>query len=218
MSPFDPVDIYCERTSTLFWDEPLNAITNLSFILAAWFLAKLYKERSLHDREIKSLIGCVGLVGIGSFTFHTFANFISQFADVFPIVMLVVYYIFVSVRKLFAWSWIKAFAAIVLFLVVAVQMESIPKDYSFNGSIAYFPCLAVILLIGARLKMLNHPAYRLFFKAGGLFMISLTFRSIDMAICPSLTIGTHFLWHLLNGLVLYLLIKALMDYGVRTAK
>jgi hypothetical protein len=66
--------------------------------------------------------------------------------------------------------------------------------------------------------MLNHPARHSFFKAAALFAISLTFRSIDMTICPSLAIGTHFLWHLLNGIVLYILVKALMDYGVRSAK
>lgn len=38
--------------------------------------------------------------------------------------------------------------------------------------------------------------------------MSLTMRSIDNALCGSLPLGTHWLWHLLNALVLYLLLRA----------
>ena len=31
------MDLYCERLDPGFWAEPLNAVTNLSFILAALF-------------------------------------------------------------------------------------------------------------------------------------------------------------------------------------
>ena len=34
---FEIVDLYCERTSPVFWAEPVNALTNLAFFLAAWF-------------------------------------------------------------------------------------------------------------------------------------------------------------------------------------
>ena len=30
-----PVDLYCERLDPSFWAEPLNAFTNLSFLIAA---------------------------------------------------------------------------------------------------------------------------------------------------------------------------------------
>ncbi len=35
MDWFQAVDIYCERTSAAFWAEPVNALSNLSFIAAA---------------------------------------------------------------------------------------------------------------------------------------------------------------------------------------
>jgi hypothetical protein len=41
-------------------------------------------------------------------------------------------------------------------------------------------------------------------------VLSLTFRSIDMALCDTLPHGTHFLWHLINGGVLFLLVRAVM--------
>jgi hypothetical protein len=32
---FDPIDAYCERLGPGLWAEPLNAVTNLAFIVAA---------------------------------------------------------------------------------------------------------------------------------------------------------------------------------------
>ena len=51
---------------------------------------------------------------------------------------------------------------------------------------------------------------RLMLLAAGLFAVSLTFRSLDMALCEQLTIGTHVVWHLLNGLLLYLTTRAFL--------
>jgi len=47
------------------------------------------------------------------------------------------------------------------------------------------------------------------FLAGAL-AVSLFFRTIDNAVCDMLPIGTHFLWHLTNGAVLYLAARALI--------
>jgi hypothetical protein len=44
--------------------------------------------------------------------------------------------------------------------------------------------------------------------AAGVLLLSLTFRTLDLAICERFAVGTHFLWHLLNGLVLYLVGRA----------
>ena len=46
--------------------------------------------------------------------------------------------------------------------------------------------------------------------ASAVFLTSLTMRTIDNAICDYLTIGTHFFWHLFNGLLLYLIIRGLV--------
>ena len=50
----------------------------------------------------------------------------------------------------------------------------------------------------------------LLLAATGIFTISLFFRTIDRVICPSFPAGTHFVWHLLNGAVLYLSIRAVL--------
>ena len=40
--------------------------------------------------------------------------------------------------------------------------------------------------------------------ATGVFFVALCFRTFDSTLCPDFPFGTHFLWHLLNGIVLYL--------------
>jgi hypothetical protein len=38
-------------------------------------------------------------------------------------------------------------------------------------------------------------------------------RTFDRALCPFLPFGTHFLWHVLNGLVLFLLLRIVLRAG-----
>jgi len=48
-----------------------------------------------------------------------------------------------------------------------------------------------------------------FLAAASVFTLSLVLRTVDQAVCPWLPPGTHFFWHLLNPLVLYLCVRAL---------
>jgi hypothetical protein len=40
--------------------------------------------------------------------------------------------------------------------------------------------------------------------------VSLVFRTVDEAVCTAIPIGTHFLWHVCNAIMLYLLLAALI--------
>ncbi|KZB85003.1 hypothetical protein [Amycolatopsis regifaucium] len=51
---------------------------------------------------------------------------------------------------------------------------------------------------------------RRFALAAAVFGVSLAFRSADHAVCGNFPAGTHFVWHLLNGLVLCLTADAAM--------
>ena len=43
------------------------------------------------------------------------------------------------------------------------------------------------------------------------FAISLTLRTVDIALCPAFPLGTHFAWHILNAVVLYVLLRTAMS-------
>jgi hypothetical protein len=89
-----------------------------------------------------------------------------------------------------------------------------------NGSIVYLPGLAAMAIVGGLLCKRKHPAGSYILWAALLFAISVAFRSLDLALCDAYTIegrrvGTHFVWHLLNGLALFLLLRASFEVGLR---
>jgi hypothetical protein len=45
----------------------------------------------------------------------------------------------------------------------------------------------------------------------GIFTASLTLRTLDMAVCDSLAIGTHYFWHMLNAWMLYVLARLIFS-------
>ena len=52
--------------------------------------------------------------------------------------------------------------------------------------------------------------------AAAILAVSITLRSLDFALCDRILIdgrkvGTHFAWHILNGLALFLLLRASLE-------
>ncbi|MGE0754130.1 MAG: hypothetical protein AB7L92_03120, partial [Alphaproteobacteria bacterium] len=180
-------------------------------IAAAWFLWQEYKKRGMHDTAVFSLTVMIAVIGMGSALFHLFANYITMLADVAPIVFFVIYYLWVAQRTLLNMSSMQAALGLCAFFFFSWLMGKAPDAYSFNGSIAYFPCIMALMVVAALLKKRSHPATRLLVRASALLIVSLTFRSIDMQLCDTLPIGTHFLWHILNGTVLYTLTRAILE-------
>jgi hypothetical protein len=213
MSLFDPLRNYCERTGDMLWSEPINAITNIAFFIAAWVLYKTYRKTQRADKQTVALIILIAVVGAGSTLFHTFANRLTMLMDIIPIAIFTLFYLWVALRRLVRLSTLKTAGCLLLFAFIASQMSHVPYEFRLNGSIDYFPCLAALLIIGFILQKYRHPSAHWLFKAALCFVVSLTFRSIDFMVCPSIAIGTHFLWHSFNGLMLYLLTRAVI--GVR---
>ncbi len=66
--------------------------------------------------------------------------------------------------------------------------------------------LAMVAVLAAR----HDPAAREVGTAAAIFTVSIVFRTIDKMLCAAFPIGTHFLWHACNAIVLYLLFAALI--------
>ena len=68
------IDLYCERSSPEFWAEPINALTNASFLIAAgaiWFTSR---RSDTIVPAVWLFIALAAAIGIGSFVFHTVAT------------------------------------------------------------------------------------------------------------------------------------------------
>jgi hypothetical protein len=204
------VDIYCERTGPEFWSETINAATNISFIIASILLLKRHQSAPKKHPSHLLLIMLMALIGLGSFSFHTFANKLTLLADVVPIMLFVFCYLWLALRTLMGLSKVQSFFYLLFFTAIAKLVGNIPEEYSFNGSVAYFPCLVALILIAITIIKTNPMAAKNVIIGAIFFTVSLTFRSADMLACPSFAIGTHYLWHLLNGVVLYVLTRTLI--------
>ena len=204
---------YCERIDGGFWAEPLNAVTNAAFLVAAlagfWF----WRRQGGRDTVTLVLTGLVFAIGIGSFLFHTIPQRWTLLADVVPIQLFAFGYFAFALRRFLGLSDAITVAGTLAFLGLALGLSAVGRmvlPAGMAGSAGYAAFL--LGLIGVALAMARAPALRdqsrLLALAAGTFAVSLTMRSIDGALCGSLPLGTHWLWHLLNALVLYLLLRA----------
>ena len=211
----DYIDIYCERTGPEFWSEPLNAVTNLAFIVAAIVLIRIILRADIQvrrDPAVWVLTGLVFIIGIGSGLFHTFATRWALLMDVIPIAFFILVYTWYAIRRFAtAPAWVCAISvAAVLGLARAVPLLT-----DFRGG-SYVAALTALVLIGGFLAFARrHPAGGALLLAAATFAVSLTFRTVDAQVCASVPFGTHFMWHLLNGCVLFIVVRALIRFGTR---
>ncbi len=202
-----PIDIYCERTNSAFWSEPVNAVTNSAFIVAGlWGLVRVRQADS------RDLVG-IGLsllviaIGIGSFLFHTFANRWSVIADVAPITIFIYAYLALVLIRHLRFSWLAALGILVVFFGFNILVENLLSPL-IKGSAGYVPALLALFLFGFVLRQRKLRAGTDLLIAAVIFLISLIFRTIDLPLCATLPLGTHFLWHILNAAVLAVLLTS----------
>lgn len=210
---------YCERgLDPSFWAEPLNAVSNLAFLIAAALGAVSLAKLPAGQRGGLET-ACVVLaaaIGIGSFLFHTLATRWAALADTIPIGLFMLLYLVLACRRFLGLSVAASAGAVVAF-VAALALAGQPMCGGrpcLNGSAGYLPAAAALAAIGLVLELRGHPAARALLVGAGVLALSLALRTIDRAACPYTILaaarptGTHFLWHLLNGLLLHILLQA----------
>ena len=211
-----PVDGYCERLDATFWSEPLNAATNLAFLLAALVAGAYAARRGEFAGPVRALVAILAAIGLGSFLFHTLATRWAGLADVIPIGLFIVLYVFAAMRRLAGFSFWFALSVTgnyVAFAAVAPGLAEAVAGGSLNGSQSYLPPLATLLAVGTALAAHGHGgAGGALLGGAALFAVSLTLRTVDAAVCPAFPAGTHFAWHLLNAALLGWLVIVLVKY------
>lgn len=234
------VFLYCERgTSEALWVEPINALSNFAFLLAALVGLQLTLWRPAEERTADNFLlpALVFLMGLVSLAFHVYADQGTELADIVPITVFTLVYLgfalnrFLGVPPGFTVLAVIGFAAI-LALTGQVQCSDSAVGFAapamqgakpcLNGSIFYLPALAALIVIGLLLHERRHKAAPWLLWAAALFAISITLRSLDLALCDKVLIegrkvGTHFAWHLLNALALFLLLRASLEGGPQAA-
>lgn len=191
------VDGYCERLGPEFWSEPLNAVTNAAFVLAAVILWRL----SFGMGRVLCII--LGIIGVGSFLFHTFAQPWAGVADVVPILFFVLVYIYAANRDFWGLSVWPALGLTALFppfaAVTAPLFGLIP---GLGGTAAYAPVPLLIAIYAVLLRRRAPQTARGLAIGVAILLVSMAARILDDPLCALLPVGTHFVWHLLNAVML----------------
>ena len=213
-----PVDIYCERLDASFWAEPVNALTNAAFFAAALIGLRAARAQGRLDAPTLTLIGLIFAVGTGSFLFHTFAQRWAGAADVIPILLFIVTYFGLAIWRFFGARAAEGVALALGFLLFASGLRAAAASAlppAFAPAIGYLPALVALTVCGGLLALRRHPAAGWLLAAAAVFTLSLTFRSLDQRLCDVWPLGTHFLWHILNGVVLGVLLIGWLRHGAR---
>lgn len=224
---WEPIDAYCERTDASFWSEPINAVTNFAFLVAALVCARELARVGRPDPVAALLIALIALIGIGSFLFHTVATRWAALADVLPIALFIHLYLWAALRRFLAVPPLAALAVVVAFFVLsrlAVAALAGPLGQlspTLASSAGYLPAALAIFVVAAFAGRGREEVRQSLAGTGLIFLVSLTFRSADLALCSAWGLGTHWLWHLLNAVVLarltLLLVRAAPPRGTATA-
>lgn len=208
------LDSYCERAGDpSIWAEPINTISNVAFIIAGILAFMAWRNKGAPFRKSADILLLVLLlvtIGFGSGAWHLYATPETLKMDVIPIVLFMNVFLLAASIRLLGLSWIGAVLLFVLFQGMNVAAQKfLPSDF-LNGTIMYVPAYALLFGMSLWLHIRKHPAKHLMFQALFIWTFSLIFRTYDNELCAVLPIGTHFLWHLLNAVVLYRLLNALI--------
>lgn len=209
------IDIYCERTSAAFWSEPVNAVTNLAFLLAALYGWTLARREDRMDGATAALVALAAAIGVGSFLFHTFGTRWAGMADVIPIQIFSLTFAFFSIRRFFGFSAGATVAIIALLIGAFALIGWMAPPAGFGGSVMYAPALIFLFGLAAALRASRSPAWPGIAFGAATFALSLYLRTIDYEVCADFPLGTHFLWHILNGVLFAALLRTFILHGRR---
>ena len=199
------IDLYCERVGPGLWGEPANLLTNLAFVAAAW---AIWRDPARSTRVSGALAALAVCIALGSATFHATATPWARRLDELPIVLFEVVFLWLYARRIVglrAGTIGAALAALVVLMAVAREQPDV-----INGSLAYVPPLLVAVGLGLY-HLRTQPRRRWTIVAGAaVFAAAIAIRTFDLAVCPAMPIGTHFLWHLLVASALVLFVRGLV--------
>jgi peptidoglycan/LPS O-acetylase OafA/YrhL len=147
-----PIDLYCERVTPAFWAEPLNALSNIAFLIAAYAAFDLWRREGKGDPVILALIVVVAVVGLGSFAFHTLATGGAMLLDVTPIGVFIYGYFLLALRRFLQLSWPIALLSLAGFIALSLALASYVPREVLNGSSGYLPALAALIGFGLVLR------------------------------------------------------------------
>lgn len=211
----------CERTASGVLEEPLNVLSNAGFFLVAIAIFRYYRNhRDVKGKkiwDIHVLTALIVIIGISSTIFHSHPTNVTELVDIIPIVMFINLFFFSIIIRI---ERTTIFQTIICYLAFAGSTHILVTQFpeAMNDSIGYLSTMAALVMIAVHLHLKRRPSSHQFLLASLVGLISIFFRSVDNAVCEQIPFGTHFLWHSLNAILLYILMKQLIRNVNREAR
>lgn len=198
------------------WAEPLNAVTSAAFLVAAVAAFVLWRRAGRSgDWPVLALIAVTVAIAVSSALLHTLATRWAGLVHVISLEVFMLGYLALALRRFFGLGFAGTMVGLMLCSSVSppVLRWIEPVAEPWLGSLRYVPALVGLAALGAAGRMLKvaagaRDAAATLLAAAGLFALSLLLRAADQPLCGVLPAGTHFVWHVLNAAVIYLLLRA----------
>jgi len=204
MNWFETIDGYCERIDASFWSEPLNAVTNVVFLMAAiWVL-----RREELNNKARALAFLLGMIGIASFLFHSVATAWAGALDVLFILLFTLLYIFVATEDFLGLPRRSALVVTLVYFPFSFVVDWLTLPLSFLGSTRIYIPILILIILYSLILYKKFPYLSRGLAMGALLLtISMFARSVDLPLCETISTGTHFLWHVINAIMLAWMIE-----------
>ncbi len=196
-------------------------LSNLAFLYVAVAIYRYYStnedvmRRSIWDIKIMTFL--IFIIGVNSIVFHIYPTQLTELIDTVPIVMFIMIYFVSVIFRIGKCTKFQAGVCLVAFVGFSHMLVSqFPR--AMNDSIGYLSSMIALIVIAVYLHIRARPSSQYFMLASLIGVVSLFCRVIDKEVCSVWPFGTHFLWHLCNASLLYILMKQVIRNVNREAR
>ena len=142
--------------------------------------------------------------------YHTARNSITLLLDAVPIYAFILYSLYLVLSELLN-DKLRSLLVLVGFVVLEILISMyVPREF-LNGSIRHLTAVLFIIIIGwIAYKKYGKSIVQPLVNVVVLYLLAITFRSIDSWICTWIPVGTHFLWHILTAFAGYYAINLIV--------
>lgn len=204
------IDLTCERTQPGFFEEPLNDISNISFIIAAFFLVRFIRTKDKQPFSNYFLIFLCVSIGIGSTVFHTTARmWAALYFDILPIVLFAAIFMFLFSRHILRLGIVGNTAL----LAILIYENYLFKKLVYHAPDGYFsliPCAFFLIFLSLYMAIKHNRSTKNISIATAIACVAIFSRAVDMYVCDWFPYGTHFIWHTLMGVFMYITIREMI--------
>jgi hypothetical protein len=208
---------YCERAGPGAFDEPLNAVSNLAFVIAAALAVSQIRAFPPVSRGAKLLPWSLVAVSLASTIYHTLRSPVTFILDLLFLILFILGAIFLVLRKVMTKASVTAVVGALFIGIQIILLIFIPNDY-LNGSISHLVTFVFVLLLMGLVANRYASLLKESVLISAFYALAIVFRTIDMALCTSLPIGTHFMWHIMGATAGFFVIRFVLMLEVASQR